>query len=51
MAKVKDLPKDEKPKGADHRKRLRTRFMKADLDGFLDYVILHLGGALPFAPR
>lgn len=42
MAKVQDLPKIEKTKGAGHRKRLRTRFMDAGLDGFLDYEVVEL---------
>lgn len=42
MAKIKALPKIDKSKMAGHRKRLRTRFLEAGLDGFLDYEIVEL---------
>lgn len=42
MAKLKDLPKVEKLKGAGHRKRLREKFLKAGFDGFLDYEVVEL---------
>ena len=42
MAKIKDLPRIKKPKGAGHRKRLRTRFLEAGFDGFLDYEVVEL---------
>lgn len=46
MAKIKDLPKIERPRekhiGAGHRKRLRDRFLQSGLDGFLDYEIVEL---------
>lgn len=46
MAKIKDLPKTDKPrekhKGAGHRKRLRNRFLQSGLNGFLDYEIVEL---------
>lgn len=34
--------KEEKHKGAGHRKRLRDKFLQAGLDGFLDYEIVEL---------
>ena len=37
MVKIKELPK-----GAGHRKRLRERFLKSGLEGFLDYEIVEL---------
>lgn len=44
--KIKDLPKVDRPrekhKGAGHRKRLRSRFLRSGLDGFLDYEIVEL---------
>lgn len=42
MAKIKDLPKKEEQKGAGHRERLRTRFLEAGFDGFLDYEVVEL---------
>jgi len=33
---------DKAAKSAGHRQRLRTRFLKAGLDGFLDYEIIEL---------
>lgn len=46
MAKIKDLPKVNRPRGkhisAGHRKRLRDRFLQSGLDGFLDYEIVEL---------
>jgi len=42
MVKTQNLPKSEEHKGAGHRKRLRTKFMEAGLDGFLDYEIVEL---------
>jgi len=38
----KGLVKVGKSKGAGHRKRLRTRFLEAGLDGFLDYEVVEL---------
>ena len=41
--KIKDKPKvEQKHKGIGHRKRLRDRFLKSGLDGFLDYEIVEL---------
>ena len=44
--KIKDLPKIDRPRekhiGDGHRKRLRDRFLKSGLDGFLDYEIVEL---------
>jgi len=42
MAKTQGSPQSEGDKGAGHRKRLRTKFMEAGLDGFLDYEIVEL---------
>jgi len=42
LVNKKDLAKVKKPKGVGHRKRLRTRFLKAGLDGFLDYEVVEL---------
>lgn len=42
MVSKKGLSKVKKPKGAGHRKRLRTRFLEADLAGFLDYEVVEL---------
>ena len=42
MAEAKRSPKVKKHKGAGHRKRLRTRFLEAGLDGFLDYEVVEL---------
>lgn len=46
MAKIKDLPKIERPRKRNtnegHRKRLRNRFLQSGLDGFLDYEIVEL---------
>lgn len=46
MAKIKDLPKSDRPReehlGAGHRKRLRERFLQSGLSGFLDYEIIEL---------
>jgi len=36
------MKKEEKNKGDGHRKRLRERFLKGGLDGFLDYEIIEL---------
>lgn len=45
-SKIKDLPKSEyvkiKHRGTGHRKRLRDKFLKSGLDGFLDYEIIEL---------
>src|SRR3989344_9061248 len=44
--KIKDLPKIDRPRekhiGLGHRKRLRDRFLKSGLNGFLDYEIIEL---------
>lgn len=46
MAKIKALPKSNESQGAHpnagHRKRLRERFLRSDLDGFGDYEIVEL---------
>ena len=42
MISKKGLVKVEKPKGTGHRKRLRTRFLEAGLNGFLDYEVVEL---------
>jgi len=42
MPKIKKLPKVETPTGAGHRERLRTKFLEAGLDGFLDYEVVEL---------
>lgn len=42
MVKIKNSPKVKKPIGGGHRKRLRTRFLEAGLDGFLDYEVVEL---------
>ena len=46
MAKIKDLPKADRPQkkhiGAGHRKRLREKFLQSGLDGFHDYEIVEL---------
>jgi len=42
MTKNKAFPKVEKLKGTGHRKRLKTRFLEAGLDGFLDYEVVEL---------
>lgn len=38
----KDLKKNKPHKGAGHRKRLREKFLKTGLDGFLDYEVIEL---------
>ncbi len=42
MAKIKNLLKHKIYKGSGHRQRLREKFLKAGLDGFLDYEIVEL---------
>lgn len=42
MGRIKNFPEDKKPKLEGHRKRLRTKFLEAGLDGFLDYEVVEL---------
>jgi len=42
MGKIKALPENIKPKLDGHRERLRTKFLTAGLDGFLDYEVVEL---------
>jgi len=42
MGRIKNLPKNEEPKREGHRGRLRTKFLTAGLDGFLDYEVVEL---------
>ena len=42
MVSKKGSSKVKKPEGAGHRKRLRTRFLRSGLAGFLDYEVVEL---------